>query len=94
MNYSDTILYGFLPITAGKTIPIEVMPLDTIGDIKAKIQEKEGILVEQQQLAFGHCNNLEDSKKIGEYKIEKDSKIHLIWKVKLIIKVNEGKTIF
>jgi len=56
---------------ANIVIRLEVESSDTMADIKAKIQEYEGILPAQQQLFFND-QKLEDGRAVVEYNIQNE----------------------
>ncbi|CAB9503039.1 Polyubiquitin (Fragment) [Seminavis robusta] len=61
----------------GKTIPVKVNPGETVGMLKIKIQNKEGIPPDQQRLIFGG-RQLEDQNSLFRYHIPHEGTIHLI----------------
>ena len=66
----------YVKTQTGKTITLVVGSSETVYNVKSKIQDKEGILPEQQRLTLDG-KELEEKCTLGEYNILKNSTLYM-----------------
>lgn len=71
---------GSMPITVtfmtGKVIPVKTHPYETIEELKFRIDDLEGIPIDQQRLIH-NGKQLDDGRTLSDYNIGRDADLHM-----------------
>ena len=86
----------YIRTLSGKTIALEVLPTDTVADLKRMIKNKERISPDEQTLFYAG-QQLEDMSTLSSCNIPMESMLHLVAPfcpmMKIFVRISTGKTL-
>ena len=68
-------------VVTGKTIALDVKPSDSVDSVKVRIQEAEGLPVDQQRLIFSG-KQLRPGSLLSDYNIQKEATLYQVLRLK------------
>ena len=77
INITKKRIQIFVNLLSGKIVTLDVVPSDSIENVKSKIYGKKGILPDKQRLIWAG-ELLENHRTIADYKIPNYSTLHIL----------------
>ncbi|GBB99679.1 hypothetical protein RclHR1_00360028 [Rhizophagus clarus] len=78
----------FVVIVSGKTITLRVFGTDTVENVKKKIQDREGIPIDEQRLVYLDKELREDQKTLIDYNVQNNGTMYMTMRLKGGLAVN------
>ena len=71
----------FVRNLAGATIVVDASPEDSVHDVKARLEERDGVPAHQQRLACGG-RELEDERSLEESGVDREATLHMLLRLR------------
>lgn len=79
----DKTMHIFVKTLRGHTLTLKVEPSDTVRNLKAKIQIKEGFIPDVRLTYAGKQLEEDDNRTLANYNIQNDSTVHVLLRLRL-----------